>query len=68
MADLTIEKNYDIAVEFNCVEYVESDECEDDYNGTLTIKLEATLEEFLNKQAQEEYGCDWEDLINPDDE
>ena len=68
MADLTIEKNYDIAVEFNCGEYVEADECEDDYNGTLTIKLEATLEEFLNKQAQETYGCDWEDLVNPDDE
>ncbi len=67
MADFTIDKTWAVQVNFNCGEDVEASECEDDYQGTITITLDDTLEEFLNKQAQEEYGCDWEDLVNPDE-
>ena len=68
MAELYIDKTWDVAVEFNCGEYVEVNECEDDNNGTITVKLDDTLEDFLDRQAQETHGCDWEDLVNPDDE
>ena len=68
MAGFTFEKNFDLEVEFDCGHDVDSTCAEDDHHGTITITLDDTLEEFLNKQAQEEYGCDWEDLVNPDDE